>query len=89
MKYSQWNVRDLGDNSCVFNITNFDENDLFNYLYTIQQYILQFQDYSVISYTVIEYHNSDQKDLDILTDFPYSFFDTLNPDWDGAIEIIL
>lgn len=91
MKYSQWNVRDLGDNSCVFNITNFDENDLFNYLYTIQQYILQLGlgDYTVFSYSVIEYWNSTEKDLDILTDFPYSYFSSLNPDWNGAIEIIL
>ena len=89
MKYLEWNVRDLGDDSCVFNITNFDEDDLIEYLHTIQQYILQFEDYSVLSYAVIEYHNSDQKDLDIITDFPYSYFNELDPDFEGAIEIIL
>jgi len=45
-------------------------------------------DYSVISYAIIEYYNSIEVDLDIITDFPYSFFSIFNPDWDGAIEII-
>ena len=89
MKYSEWKVRDLGDNSCIFSISNFNEDELFDYLYTIQQYILQLGlgDYSVISFGIIEYWESDEKDIDIITDFPYSFFSLFNPDWDGAIEI--
>lgn len=89
MKYLEWNVRDL-EGSCIFSISNFMEDELFDYLYTIQQYILQLGlgDYSVISFVVVEYWESEDKDLDIITDFPYSFFSELNPDWDGAIEII-
>ncbi len=90
MKYSEWKVRDLGDNSCIFSISNYNEDQLFDYLYTIQQYIMQLGmgDYSVISIGIIEYYNSIEVDLDIITDFPYSFFSIFNPDWDGAIEII-
>jgi len=89
MKYSEWNVRDLGDNSCVFSITNYNENELFDYLYTIQQYILQLGlgDYSVLSFATVEYHDKEDKDLDIITDFPYSFFNVLNYDFEGFIEI--
>ena len=89
MKYSEWTVKDLGDNSCVFSITNYNEDELFDYLYTIQQYILQLEmgDYSVISYSIIEYHDSELKDLEIITDFPYSIFKELNPDFCGMIEI--
>ena len=89
MKYSEWNVKDLGDNSCIFSISNYNEDELLNYLYTIQQYILQLGlgDYSVISYAVIEYWETEDKDLDIITNFPFSFFSVLNPDYDGAIEI--
>lgn len=89
MKYSEWNVRDLGDNSCIFSISNYNEDELFDYLYTIQQYILQLGlgDYSVISYAIVEFWEHDNKDLDIITNFPYSFFSLFNPDWDGAIEI--
>jgi len=87
MKYSEWNVRDLGDNSCIFSISNYNEEELFDYLYRIQQYILQFDDYSVISYSIIQYHNTTDKDLDIITNFPFSFFSVLNPDYEGAIEI--
>lgn len=91
MKYSEWNVRDLGDDSCIFSISNYNENELFDYLYTIQQYILQLGmgDYSVLSISIIKYHDSELKDLDIITDFPYSYFSLFNPDWTGAIEIIL
>ena len=91
MKYSEWNVRDLGDDSCLFSISNYDEDELFDYLYTIQQYILQLElgDYSVLSFSIIEYHDSELKDLDIITDFPYSYFSIFNPEWTGAIEIIL
>ena len=91
MKYSEWNVRDLGDDSCLFSITNYHEDELFDYLYTIQQYILQLElgDYSVLSFSIIEYHDSELKDLDIITDFPYSYFSIFNPEWTGAIEIIL
>ena len=90
MKYSEWNVRDL-DDSCLFSITNYHEDELFDYLYTIQQYILQLElgDYSVLSFSIIEYHDSELKDLDIITDFPYSYFSIFNPEWTGAIEIIL
>ena len=87
MKYSEWNVRDLWDNSCIFSISNYNEEELFDYLYRIQQYILQFDDYSVISYSIIQYHNTTDKDLDIITNFPFSFFSVLNPDYEGAIEI--
>ena len=89
MKYSEWTVKDLGDNSCVFSITNYNEDELFDYLYTIQQYILQLEmgDYSVISYSIIEYHDSELKDLEIITDFPYSIFKELNPDFCGMTEI--
>ncbi len=89
MKYSEWNVKDLGDNSCIFSISNYYEDELFDYLYTIQQYILQLGlgDYSVISYAVIEYWQTEDKDLDIITNFPFSFFSVLNPDYEGAIEI--
>lgn len=89
MKYSEWNVKDLGDNSCIFSISNYNEDELLNYLYTIQQYILQLGlgDYSVISYAVIEYWETEDKDLDIITNFPFSFFSVLNPDYEGAIEI--
>ena len=89
MKYSEWNVRDIGDNSCIFSISNYNEDELLNYLYTIQQYILQLGlgDYSVISYAVIEYWETEDKDLDIITNFPFSFFSVLNPDYEGAIEI--
>lgn len=91
MKYSEWNVRDLGDDSCLFSISNYYEDELFDYLYTIQQYILQLElgDYSVLSFSIIEYHDSELKDLDIITDFPYSYFSIFNPEWTGAIEIIL
>lgn len=91
MKYSEWNVRDLGDDSCLFSISNYNEDELFDYLYTIQQYILQLElgDYSVLSFSIIEYHDSELKDLDIITDFPYSYFSIFNPEWTGAIEIIL
>ena len=90
MKYSEWNVRDL-DGCCIFSISNFNEDDLFDYLNTIQQYILQLGmgDYSVLSIGIVEYHDSELKDLDIITDFPYSYFSLFNPDWNGAIEIIL
>jgi hypothetical protein len=90
MKYSEWNVRDL-DGCCIFSISNYNEDELFDYLYTIQQYILQLElgDYSVLSFSIIEYHDSELKDLDIITDFPYSYFSLFNPDWTGAIEIIL
>lgn len=89
MKYSEWNVKDLGDNSCIFSISNYYEDELFDYLYTIQQYILQLGlgDYSVISYAVIEYWETEDKDLDIITNYPFSFFSVLNPDYEGAIEI--
>lgn len=86
MKFSEWNVKDLGDNSCIFSISNYNEEELFDYLYRIQQYILQFDDYSVISYSIIQYHNTTDKDLDIITDFPYSF-SLCNSDYEGAIEI--
>ena len=91
MKYSEWNVRDLGDDSCLFSITNYYEDQLFDYLYLIQQYILQLElgDYSVLSYSIIEYHDSELKDLEIITDFPYSIFKELNPDFCGMIEIRL
>lgn len=91
MTISEWNVRDLGDDSCLFSISNYNEDELFDYLYTIQQYILQLElgDYSVLSFSIIEYHDSELKDLDIITDFPYSYFSLFNPDWTGAIEIIL
>ena len=90
MKYSEWNVRDL-DGCCIFSISNYNEDELFDYLYTIQQYILQLElsDYSVLSFSIIEYHDSELKDLEIITDFPYSYFSLFNPDWTGAIEIIL
>ena len=90
MKYSEWNVRDL-DDSCLFSITNYHEDELFDYLYSIQQYILQLElgDYSVLSYSIIEYHDSELKDLEIITDFPYSIFKELNPDFRGMIEIRL
>lgn len=90
MKYSEWNVRDL-DDSCLFSITNYHEDELFDYLYSIQQYIIQLGmgDYSILSYATIEYHDSELKDLEIITDFPYSYFSLFNPDWTGAIEIIL
>ena len=87
MKYSEWSIRDLGDGSCIFSISNYNEDELLNYLYTIQQYILQFDDYSVMSYSIIQYHNTTDKDLDIITDFPDSFFSLCNPDYEGAIEI--
>ena len=89
MKYSEWNVRDLGDDSCLFSISNYNEDELFDYLYTIQQYILQLElgDYSVLSFSIIEYHDSELKDLDIITDFPYSIFKELNPDFCGMTEI--
>lgn len=90
MKFSEWNVSDL-DGCCIFSISNFNEDDLFDYLNTIQQYILQLGmgDYSVLSIGIVEYHDSELKDLDIITDFPYSYFSLFNPDWTGAIEIIL
>ena len=90
MKYSEWNVRDL-DGCCIFSISNYNEDELFDYLYTIQQYILQLElgDYSVLSFSIIEYHDSELKDLEIITDFPYSYFSLFNPDWTGEIEIIL
>jgi len=90
MKYSEWNVRVL-DGCCIFSISNYNEDELFDYLYTIQQYILQLElsDYSVLSFSIIEYHDSELKDLEIITDFPYSYFSLFNPDWTGAIEIIL
>ncbi len=89
MKYSEWNVRDLGDDSCLFSITNYYEDELFDYLYLIQQYILQLElgDYSVLSYSTIEYYECVDKDMDIITDFPYSIFKELNPDFCGMIEI--
>lgn len=89
MKYSEWKVKDLGNDSCIFSISNYNEDELFDYLYTIQQHILQLGmgDYSVISFGIIEYWEHTNKDLDIITDFPYSFFSLFNPDWDGAIEI--
>lgn len=89
MKYSEWTVKDLGDNSCVFSISNYNENELFDYLYTIQQYILQLglEDYSVLSFADIEYYDTEDKDLDIITDFPFSFFSVLNPDYEGCIKI--
>lgn len=88
MKYSEWNVRDL-DDSCLFSITNYYEDELFDYLYLIQQYILQLElgDYSVLSYSTIEYYECVDKDMDIITDFPYSIFKELNPDFCGMIEI--
>ena len=88
MKYSEWNVRDL-DGCCIFSISNYNEDELFDYLYTIQQYILQLElgDYSVLSYSIIEYHDSELKDLEIITDFPYSIFKELNPDFCGMIQI--
>lgn len=91
MKYSEWNVRDLGDNSCVFSISNYNEEKLFDYIYTIQQYILQLGlgDYSVISFADIEYYDTKNRDLDITTDFPFSYFNVLNPDFEGAIEILI
>ena len=89
MTISEWNIRDLGDDSCLFLITNYYEDELFDYLYSIQQYILQLEmgDYSVLSYSIIEYHDSELKDLEIITDFPYSIFKELNPDFCGMIEI--
>lgn len=91
MTISEWSVRDLGDDSCIFSISNYKEDDLFDYLYTIQQYILQLElgDYSVLSFSIIEFIDYEEKDLDIITDFPYSLFRAFNPDWNGAIEIIL
>ena len=89
MTISEWNIRDLGDDSCLFSIANYYEDQLFDYLYLIQQYILQLElgDYSVLSYAIIEYHDSALKDLEIITDFPYSIFKELNPDFRGMIEI--
>ena len=91
MKYSEWTVRDLGDDSSIFSISNFFEDELFDYLYTIQQYILQLElgDFSVLSYSIIEYHETVDKDLEIITDFPYSKFVELNPDFCGMTEIHL
>jgi len=91
MIIGEWNIRDLGDDSCLFSITNYYEDELFDYLYSIQQYILQLEmgDYSVLSYSIIEYHDSELKDLEIITDFPYSIFKELNPDFRGMIEIRL
>ena len=89
MTISEWNIRDLGDDSCLFSITNYHEDELFDYLYSIQQYILQLEmgDYSVLSYSIIEYHECVDKDMDIITDFPYSIFKELNPDFCGMTEI--
>ena len=89
MKTIEWNVSVLGDDSCVFAISNYNEEDLFDYLHTIQHYILQLGlgDYSVISFSIVEFHNSELKDLEIITDFPFSCFEVLNPYFDAMIEI--
>ena len=41
MKYSEWSIRDLEDGSCIFSQTNINEDNLLNYLFTIQQFILE------------------------------------------------
>ncbi len=35
-------------------------------------------DYSVVSYSIIEYHDSELKDLEIITDFPTVFLKNWN-----------
>lgn len=86
MELIEWNVSDLGDDSCLFSICNYIEEDLFYYLRTIQQYILQFGDYSVISFAVVVFWDDENKNLDIITDFPFSKFMELNLDWTTAIQ---
>ena len=89
MKYSEWSIRDLGDGSCIFSHSNINEDNLLNYLFTIQQFILEIGmcDYTVITCSVIEYWGTSNKDLEVITDFPYSFFSVLYSDSVEPIRI--
>ena len=89
MKYSDWSIRDLGDDSCIFSHSNINEDNLIDYLFSVQQYILELGmgDYSVISCSVLGYWGHNNKDLDVITDFPYSFFSVLYSDSEEPIRI--
>lgn len=88
MSWIEWDVCNDGTGKTLFTINNCEYDDLYNYLLTIERYINQFgpSTYSIQYYIINQCDNSNEKELIVYTDFYYSIFQIMNPDWTTAIQ---